>query len=263
METLDPELLNEQLSESVRRLPGPAYYRVLKWLHGFLRPANYFEIGVHKGISLHQARPETPRVIGVDPKPALRQDVAGQLPTSAATIYQLTSDEFFARYNLRDLLDGPVALAFIDGLHLFEQVLQDFVNVERYCAADSVILLHDCLPFDAVTASRERTTDFYSGDVWKAILALRRLRPELDMVTVRTAPTGLCLVAGLDSENRELEGKLPEIVESYRDFDFDYYLGHKDEMPREIPNEVKKVGDWTRQRPGAKRPGAKRPRTQA
>src|SRR5213596_2624705 len=106
METLDPELRAEHLTESLRRLPGPAYYRVLNWIHRFLRPANYFEIGVHKGISLHQALPETPRVIGVDPKPDIRPDVARQLPTSAASIYELTSDEFFARYDLRDLLDG-------------------------------------------------------------------------------------------------------------------------------------------------------------
>jgi methyltransferase family protein len=251
METLDPELRAAHLSESVRRLPGPPYYRVLNWIHRFLRPANYFEIGVHKGVSLHQALPETPHVIGIDPKPDIRADIANQPPTSTAQIYELTSDEFFANYDLRELLGGNVALAFIDGLHLFEQVLQDFVNVERYSARDAVVLLHDCLPFDAVTASRERTTDFYSGDVWKAILALRRRRPELDMITVRTAPTGLCLVGGLDREDRRLDEVLGEVVGSYRDLDFDYYLAHKDEMPDEIPNEVKAVGDWLRGRPGA------------
>ena len=51
-----------------------------------------------------------------------------------ATIYELTSDEFFARYDLSELLGGPVELAFIDGLHLFEQVLRDFVNLERHSA---------------------------------------------------------------------------------------------------------------------------------
>ena len=246
----DAAQLAGDLKESLQRLPGPAYYRVLKWIHQFLRPANYFEIGVHKGVSLNQALPDTPCVIGVDPAPDILPVFARRLPISAATIYELTSDEFFARYNLRDLLGGPVELAFIDGLHLFEQVLRDFVNLERYSASGTVLLLHDCLPLDEVTSSRERTTDFYCGDVWKAVLALRRQRPGLDMITVRTAPTGLCLVAGLDSGEGRLEEELPEIVESYRDLDFDYYLAHKDEMPPEIPNEVKRVGDWVRGRPG-------------
>jgi hypothetical protein len=128
-------------------------------------------------------------------------------------------------------------------------VLRDFANLERYSDDRTVILLHDCIPFDAATASRERTTDFYSGDVWKAPLALRRHRPDLKMANVPTAPTGLCLVTGLDRENRQFERELPEIERSYRDLDFDYYLAHRDEMPEEIPNKVKAVGDWLRAGP--------------
>ena len=249
METFDTALRDEQLEESLRRLPGPGYYRVLKWIHNFLKPANYLEIGVHRGVSLDQARKETPCIIGVDPSPDLIPAIAKKPPTANAHIYELTSDEFFERYDLTELLGGPVVLAFIDGLHLFEQVLRDFVNLEKLSDARTVIVLHDCIPFDAVTASRERTTDFYCGDVWKAALALRRRRPDLKMVAVRTAPTGLCLVSGLDSGNRQLEEELPEIEESYRDLDFDYYLAHRQEMPEEIPNVVKEVGDWLRAGP--------------
>jgi Methyltransferase domain len=250
MEARNAALLSDHLNASLRRLPGPAYYRVLNWIHRFLKPVNYVEIGVHKGVSLLQAVPGTPCVIGVDPEPsiegAVEQSIERRLP--ATRIYERTSDEFFARYDLGDLLGGPVALAFIDGLHLFEQVLQDFVNLEKHSDAGTVILLHDCLPLDEVTASRNRTTDFYCGDVWKAALALRRLRPELEMVTVRTPPTGLCLVRGLDAGNQRLEQQLPEIAASYCDLDFDYYLAHRDEMPDEVPNERKAVGAWLRRR---------------
>src|SRR5215207_863917 len=246
MEAFDTALRDEQLQESVRRLPGPAYYRVLKWIHEFLEPANYVEVGVMKGVSLHQALPDTPRIIGIDPTPNVLPVIAQQPPAANAQIYELTSDEFFERYDLTELLGGPVALAFIDGLHLFEQVLRDFANLERHSDERTLILLHDCIPFNAATASRERTTDFHSGDVWKAPLALRRLRPELKMVTVRTAPTGLCLITGLDSDNRQFEQELPEIERDYQDLDFDYYLAHRDEMPEEIPSKVKAVGDWLR-----------------
>jgi Methyltransferase domain len=248
----DEALLDEQLTESLRRLPGPVYYRVLDWIHGFLKPVNYVEIGVHKGISLVQAHRDTP-CIGVDPEPsieeAIERVIKRKLPDTR--IYELTSDDFFDRYDLSELFAGPVALAFIDGLHLFEQVLRDFVNLERHSGTATVVLLHDCIPFDAIMASRERTTDFYCGDVWKSALALRRQRPDLEMVTVRTAPTGLCLVRGLDSSNRRLGEELPEIEDGYRDLDFDYYVAHRQEMPPELPNELKAVGDWLRAGPAA------------
>jgi Methyltransferase domain len=241
MEARDTTQLAEHLNASLERLPGPAYYQVLRWIHRILEPANYLEIGVYKGHSLAQVRPGTP-TIGIDPDPGIEVEL-----DPAIRIYELESDEFFARSEPGELLGGPVALAFIDGLHLFEQVLRDFSNVERHSSTDTVVLLHDCLPLDQVTASREATTAFYSGDVWKAALVLRRLRPELDMVTVRTAPTGLCLVRGLDSADRRLEEEMSEVESIYTDLDFDYYLAHRDEMPDEIENTPEAVGDWLRQ----------------
>jgi Methyltransferase domain len=241
MQALDPEQREAerpaQLTPAMRRLPGPPYYNVLRWIHEILRPANYVEIGVQEGLSLCQALDGTP-CIGVDPKPVIPR----ALP--ATRIYELTSDEFFAQYDLSDLLGGQMELAFIDGLHLFEQVLRDFLHLESHSGPRAVILLHDCLPFDEATSSRERTTDFYSGDVWKAALALRRTRPELEMTTVRTAPTGLCMVSGLDATSRRLEEELPEIVATHRDLDFGYYSAHREEMPPDIPSEEGAVRDW-------------------
>jgi hypothetical protein len=237
-EARDAALLAEHLNESQRRLPGPAYYRVLRWIHQILEPANYVEIGVHKGISLEQALEGTP-CIGVDPYPAVEHQLRPGM-----TMYELTSDDFFAQHDLRALLGSPVELAFIDGLHLFEQALRDFMNLEGQCASDGVIVLHDCLPLDEITAARERTTDFYCGDVWKATLALRRRRPDLEMVVIPTAPTGLCLVRGLDSGNRQLEEDLPEIDAEYRDLGFDYYLAHRADMPPQIANDEEAVRAW-------------------
>jgi Methyltransferase domain len=237
MEALDPVLRDRHLEESKRRLPGPPYYQVLRWIHEDLRPANYVEIGVRKGMSLRMAVPGTP-CIGVDPNPILDRE----LPETR--IFALTSDAFFARHDLRDLLGGPVALAFIDGLHLFEQVLVDFINVERHSDPETVILLHDCLPFDEITSNREQTTDFYSGDVWKAAMALVQHRPDLEMTTIRTAPTGLTLVRGLDAESRVMELELPEIEATYRDLDFDYFTANRDAMPSELPPEREAVAHW-------------------
>jgi predicted O-methyltransferase YrrM len=233
----DAALLSEHLNESLRRLPGPVYYQVLRWIHLIVKPANYLEIGVDRGVSLEQAAKST-RSIGIDPAPTIEHTLS-----PAVSIYEMTSDDFFARHDARDLLGGPVGLAFIDGLHLFEQVLRDFANLERCSTDDTVVILHDCLPLDEVTAARERTTDFYCGDVWKATLALRRHRPELDMVVVPTAPTGLCLVRKLDGARR-FEEELPEIESEFRDRDFDYYLAHQEEMPPQIANDIEAVRDW-------------------
>jgi hypothetical protein len=240
METRDAAQLEADLRQSFERLPGPAYYNVLTWIHRILEPRNYVEIGVHKGVSLVQARKTTP-CIGIDPEPSIEYEV----PTDTR-IFDLTSDEFFGRHSLTALLGGPVELAFIDGLHLFEQVLRDFANLEQHAAASTVFLLHDCLPLDERTASRGRTTDFYCGDVWKAVLALRRRRPDLRMVTVRTAPSGLCLVQRLDSGNRTFREELAEIEAGYMDLGFDYYLAHRHEMPEEIANDRDEVRNWLR-----------------
>ena len=55
METRDAALLEAHLRDSLERLPGPAFYNVLSWIHRILEPHNYVEIGVHKGVSLVQA----------------------------------------------------------------------------------------------------------------------------------------------------------------------------------------------------------------
>jgi hypothetical protein len=133
---------------------------------------------------------------------------------------------------LRVLLGGSVKVAFIDGLHLFEQVLRDFVNLERHSDPDTVIVLHDCLPLDELTASRERTTDFFSGDVWKAVLALRRRRPDLEMVTVPAPPDGALPGAGTRQQQPAVRAGLSELIATYRDLDFDHYLAHRQEMPK-------------------------------
>jgi hypothetical protein len=237
MEGRDSELLTAHLEETLRRFPGPPYDQVLAVIHAHLRPSNYVEIGVDKGLSLVRALPQT-RSIGIEPEPRIEVD----LPN--ATIYELTSDEFFARHDLKELLGEPVALAFIDGLHLFEQVLVDFINVERHSDSGTVVVLHDCLPLDEETQSRERTTLFYSGDVWKATMALHRHRPDLEMAIVPAMPTGMCLVRGLDPGNGSLERDLAAIVREYEGMGYEDYLARESGMPDRIPNSVAAVQAW-------------------
>ena len=181
------------------------YYGLLRRAHEVLAPARYLEIGVHEGHSLAFVGPDT-RAVGVDPEPKV------EAPPANATIVTATSDDFFARPDVDDVLGGPVDLAFVDGLHLHEQALRDVANVERHSHPGGVILVHDCLPIDAVTSARERTTVTWSGDVWKVVVALRRARPDLRVATVDVAPTGLAIITGLDPGSTVLHDHYDDIV---------------------------------------------------
>ncbi|HWI38336.1 MAG TPA: class I SAM-dependent methyltransferase [Burkholderiales bacterium] len=194
---------------------GEKYIAVLERIQGEVRPRTYFEIGVESGRSLRLAAPDT-RAIGVDPNPQLE----APLPPNAK-LYRMTSDEFFARHDLRAELGGlPVDLAFIDGMHHFEFALRDFINTERYCEAGSTIVFDDCLPRDRLTAQREPVLRFWSGDVWKVVLLLRKYRPDLSVHTIAAPPTGLCLVRNLDPRSTVLSERLDKIIEEFMSLDY-------------------------------------------
>lgn len=193
--------------------PGPGYFEIIEKIGEYFKPVNFVEIGVDKGAVLKLFKPPI-KVVGVDPLPEV-----DNLAENAA-LYKVTSDEFFATYNLKSLLGGACHVAFIDGLHLFEQVLRDFINLERNAAPDSIIMIHDCLPLDRRTAERERNTIFWSGDVWKIIPCLKQERPDLSIFTVPAYPAGLCFVTGLDCNSRYLKNFYDVIVERYCQLDY-------------------------------------------
>ncbi len=172
--------------------PGDDYRAVLSAIHETLRPATYVEIGVSTGASLALVRAPTV-AIGIDPAPRL----SGELPASIR-IVPLTSDRFFAEHDLRAAFGGRgFDLAFVDGLHTFEQTLTDIANLERQADPDSVILVHDVLPADEACAARDCRSALWAGDTWKIVPVLRRIRPDLTLFLIPTAPTGLAVIRGL------------------------------------------------------------------
>ena len=191
-------------------MPGEIYRQVLRRIHEHLRPRTYVEIGVSKGDTIALALPET-LALGIDPAPKITHKL-----TPRTRIYAETSDDFFARYDVRKELEGlPVDLAFIDGLHHFEFALRDFINLERCCAPGSTILVHDCYPLDEATARRERVYDFWSGDVWKLVVCLKRYRQDLALHTIGTAPTGLAVIRNLDPSSTVLAANLQRICDEF------------------------------------------------
>jgi hypothetical protein len=208
------------------------YLELLERIHAHLRPATYVEIGVHEGDSLVLASQET-RAVGIDPAPSVTRPVA-----STTTVVPRTSDEVLAGNELSRLLDGrPVELAFIDGMHLFEWALRDFIQLERHCTPASTILVHDCYPLDEVTAARDRTTVFWSGDVWKLVLCLRDNRPDLRIAVADVEPTGLAVVRGLDPWSTVLADRYDELCARYVAMGYDAIADDKERQLRLVSGE--------------------------
>lgn len=196
-------------------MPGPDYYDWLQRFHHWLQPSTYVEIGLGHGRSLALAGAET-KAIGIDPYQGFWERLNYVSPHVPATLFPLTSDDFFEKHDLTVVLEADTFdLGFIDGLHLFEQALKDFINLERYSRKDSVILIHDCLPIAPIVAERERCTGFWTGDVWRIIPCLKTFRPDLKIFTIPTKPSGLGVVTNLDATSTALADNYDEIVRYY------------------------------------------------
>ncbi len=217
-------------------MPGEGYQRVLEGIHSHVRPRSYLEVGVALGESIRLAGPST-RAIGVDPEPRIAYPLGPNV-----RIFAETSDAFFAGHDVRADLGGfPIELALIDGMHQFEFALRDFMNIEARCAPAATILIHDTCPLDERTAARERVTSFWSGDIWRLVLLLRKHRPDLLVRTITTAPTGLTLVRNLDPASTYIRDHLDALIEEYLAVDFGVLGARKAEHLALFPNDWAQV----------------------
>ena len=172
------------------------YLEFLKGLHEAVRPRAYLEIGLRHGDSLALAGCPA---LGVDPAFNLKVELGENV-----RLVRETSDEFFARAKPLKPIGAKPDLAFIDGMHLAEFALRDFIGVERLSPWTGVIVFDDILPRTVEEANRDRRTRAWTGDVYKVLGILARHRPDLICLRVGTEPTGLLLVLGLDPSNRAL-----------------------------------------------------------
>lgn len=147
---------------------GTPYIDILMRMHEWLTPASYFEIGTELGHSLSIA---TCAAVAVDPNFRLgTRDFVGKKPFCA--LYQMSRDTFFRRHDPTHIFDGPIDLAFLDGIDYCEYLLRDFAIPNGYCRRNSVIALHDCAPVDLAIADREASPplevhreNWWAGDV--------------------------------------------------------------------------------------------------
>ena len=114
---------------------------------------SYLEIGCFKDETFNQINIK--KKIGVD-------------PVSGGNL-RMTSDQFFIEN--KEKFD----LIFIDGLHVYEQVIKDIFNSIKVLKENGIILVHDCLPRKLWYQTPTRISDTWNGDVWKAIVECRTL----------------------------------------------------------------------------------------
>jgi hypothetical protein len=173
-----------------------------------MKPEWYLEVGTETGRSLALVQGNA---IAIDPQ--FRIDRNLRYP-SQLHMFQMTSDDFFATDFLKRN-DIRIDLAFLDGMHHFEYLLRDFINAERGSKPESLIILHDCVPYNHLMAQRDwdkNKTISWTGDVWKLLPILKRHRPDLKVEILDCAPTGLVMISELNPADTILDAEYKTII---------------------------------------------------
>jgi hypothetical protein len=207
---------------------GEDYQMMVALLHLHLQPKRYLEIGVLNGDTLALAECSS---IAIDPNLEINQDVIGA--KASCLFFQIGSDAFFSSYDPKLLLGGPIDMALIDGRHLFEYVLRDFINVERSMKTNSVLLLNECIPTDAhicrrrfedeTFAGESSHSDWWTGDVWKAVVTLKTVRPDLRIHAFNAPPTGLVAITNFNPASKVLAERYFDITTQFRKMSLQQY----------------------------------------
>lgn len=190
---------------------GVNYLNVLQKLHLDLKPQKYIEIGVRHGASLLES--SAPLSIGIDPAPEVNRKLKAN-----ETIYKTTSDQFFRDIDQGNMRDHAkdFDLAFIDGMHLAEFVLRDFMNLESRSHSKSVIVIDDILPPTYESGFRQRQSKVWVGDVWKVIRTLMDQRKDLHIKITQCEPSAMAVITNLNRNNRSLHLRYNPIARSYK-----------------------------------------------
>lgn len=198
---------------------GLHYHHLLRGLEKVRPMRGYLEIGVNKGKSIRLINCGS---VGIDPHFIIEGDVRGKKPF--LHLLEMTSDQYFETVRTEKIFPQGIDVAFLDGLHLFETLLDDFINVEPLMASDGIVFMHDCLPINAEMTERDRRPaerkdveykSHWTGDVWKLIPILKTYRPDLHVQLLDCEPTGLVAVGNFDRASSALRDNRDEIVAKF------------------------------------------------
>ena len=207
-------------------IDGLNYYDVLKRLLSAVDPEWYLEIGSRNGRSLSQS---TQNYIAIDPQFDFQYDVVNS--AKKMFLFQQTSDDFFSSRFLQHNSIMP-GVSFIDGMHLFEFALRDFINCEASMTGGGIICLHDVCPYNIPQTTRDMKymTELkrpWTGDVWKLVVILQRYRPNLKIDILKASSTGFACVSNLDASNTTLIDNYDSILTQFIELTFEEYNPEK------------------------------------
>ncbi|MBC8311533.1 MAG: class I SAM-dependent methyltransferase [Candidatus Marinimicrobia bacterium] len=197
---------------------------------------SYMEIGVFNGYSFLNIKCK--RKLGIDPKFLIKSKEKFKAyfknPSNFLNeYYTMTSDDFFTTH-VKKINSFYPKVIFIDGLHTFEQTLQDCYNSLNYLAEGGVIILHDCNPPSAASSTpalsipeaeqiwkaKNNTgwTDEWCGDTWKTIPFLIKNNPELN-VSVLNTDYGLGVVSKKRTQ-KNTNYTMPNNIDEFKSLSF-------------------------------------------
>jgi hypothetical protein len=192
---------------------------------------SYLEIGVAQCNTFNQIRCE--HKVGVDPAVETQTVVGGWISNS-------TSDAFF-----EDVNEDKFDVVYIDGLHLYEQVIKDIVNSLNCMNTGGYIVIHDCKPWNNTWERKPASSGAaWNGDVFRSIIWFREIHPEYPCF-VLDCDWGLGII-----HNDKQRGQMDHwaTVEKYKKYDFGWLDTHWQEYGLVAPEYIYKyVGDYNEQ----------------
>ncbi len=171
--------------------------RRINTLAELLGAQRYLEIGVRTGSTFREV--QMAERIGVDPRFMFDTTAVANETTH---LHAIPSDQYFA-----EVADArPFDIAFIDGLHVFEQVTRDLTNTLARSTPRTVMLIDDTVPVDVYSAHRQQGMAIrlrreaggkggaWHGDVFKIVFLIHDFFPFLDYRTIMGAGNPQTLV---------------------------------------------------------------------
>jgi len=205
----------------------------------------YLEIGVFNGYSFLNIK--CSKKLGIDPDFKIKTGTKLKSYFKNYTninnkYFEMTSDAFFDNYS-DELRENPPQVIFIDGLHTFEQTLKDCYNSLNYLSPGGAIIMHDCNPPHAASATpaqsipeaekkwKEKNTDGWTdewcGDSWKTIPYL--IKNNLNLyVSVLNTDYGLGIITKRD--NTKDKYQIANDLDSYKKMTYDDLAGNRKKM---------------------------------
>lgn len=226
-----------EISPAARVADGLGYLAFLTETHRIIDPEWYLEVGTSRGHSLTAASCKS---VAIDPAFRINTEIVGKKPE--LYMFQEESDTAFASPRLK-AIDPRFDLAFLDGMHLFEFLLRDVLNAERFMSKSGIMFLHDTAPFNSPMASREHVVGRpggWTGDVWKVLPILAEARPDIQITHLNCRPTGLTMLRGPWSRRGGMTKAIEKLISKFMSMSIDEYRFERyySEFPLQSPATV-------------------------